>query len=156
MTVSHKDLPNAQLHEPKGISAASVDTTYVANGTGSGVWRSAPYTYSVSVDLTDISTNSTAYVVAPVAGKITRIDVVLQAGITVADSNLSFELGGVAIAGSAIPVGYAGSAAGSVFHSLPSADNTVSAGQAIKATSDGASSTTARATITYKIQVGYT
>lgn len=38
-TIQHKDIPNAQLHEPKGVSAASVDQLYVADGLGSGTWQ---------------------------------------------------------------------------------------------------------------------
>lgn len=39
MSVQHKDIPNAQLHEPKGINSALADTLYVADGLGSGAWR---------------------------------------------------------------------------------------------------------------------
>lgn len=41
--VEHKDLPNADLHEPKGVSAASSGQIYVANGSGSGSWRYIPH-----------------------------------------------------------------------------------------------------------------
>lgn len=41
--VQHKDIPNNQLHEPKGVSGASPNTVYVANGSGSGSWQSAPF-----------------------------------------------------------------------------------------------------------------
>lgn len=39
MTIQHKDVPDAQRHEPKGISTATVDQVYVANGSGSGTWK---------------------------------------------------------------------------------------------------------------------
>lgn len=35
----HKDATGADLHEPKGISAASSGEVYVADGAGSGVWE---------------------------------------------------------------------------------------------------------------------
>lgn len=38
MAVQHKNLPDNQLHEPKGAVTASNGTMYIANGTGSGVW----------------------------------------------------------------------------------------------------------------------
>ena len=38
MTIQHKLITNADLHEPKGVSAASNKTVYVANGSGSGAW----------------------------------------------------------------------------------------------------------------------
>lgn len=39
MTIQHKDIPSAQLHEPKGIVVAAIKTSYMANGAGSGTWR---------------------------------------------------------------------------------------------------------------------
>jgi len=38
--LQHKDLPNSQLHEPKGVSAANAGEIYTANGAGSGAWDS--------------------------------------------------------------------------------------------------------------------
>ena len=40
MTVQHSALTGAELHEPKGAAAASANTVYVANGSGSGAWTS--------------------------------------------------------------------------------------------------------------------
>lgn len=40
-TVQHKDIPEAQLHEPKGASTANAGDTYIANGSGSGSWATA-------------------------------------------------------------------------------------------------------------------
>ena len=43
MTIQHSAITNdADLHEPKGIGSADLDTVYVANGSGSGVWKYAP------------------------------------------------------------------------------------------------------------------
>lgn len=39
-TQSHKDIPDSQRHEPKGISTASSGEIYVADGAGSGSWKS--------------------------------------------------------------------------------------------------------------------
>lgn len=36
--VAHKNLTGTDLHEPKGVAAASANTVYVANGSGSGSW----------------------------------------------------------------------------------------------------------------------
>lgn len=35
----HNTLTGSQLHEPKGVDTAALDTVYVANGTGSGAWQ---------------------------------------------------------------------------------------------------------------------
>lgn len=37
--IQHKDIPDSERHEPKGISSASAETVYVANGSGSGEWK---------------------------------------------------------------------------------------------------------------------
>lgn len=39
--MQHRDIPDGQRHEPKGISTASAGQVYVANGNGSGSWQSA-------------------------------------------------------------------------------------------------------------------
>jgi hypothetical protein len=39
MTIEHKDLPNSELHEPKGVDTAISGTTYTSNGVGSGTWE---------------------------------------------------------------------------------------------------------------------
>jgi hypothetical protein len=39
MSIQHVNIPNAQLHESKGVSTAAANSVYIANGTGSGVWR---------------------------------------------------------------------------------------------------------------------
>lgn len=39
MTIQHKDIPDAEIHEPKGINTAPVSTSYVSTGTGTGSWR---------------------------------------------------------------------------------------------------------------------
>lgn len=38
MTIQHNLITGSDLHEPKGVSAASNKTVYVANGSGSGAW----------------------------------------------------------------------------------------------------------------------
>lgn len=38
MSIQHKNITETDLHEPKGISTALVDTLYIANGAGSGAW----------------------------------------------------------------------------------------------------------------------
>lgn len=38
MSIQHKDIPDAQLHEPKGVATAVNKAVYKANGSGSGSW----------------------------------------------------------------------------------------------------------------------
>lgn len=37
--MQHKNIPEAQLHEPKGISTALAKKAYISNGAGSGSWE---------------------------------------------------------------------------------------------------------------------
>lgn len=39
ISIQHKDIPNAQLHEPKGINAATANKVYKSNGAASGSWE---------------------------------------------------------------------------------------------------------------------
>lgn len=38
MTIQHKDIPDTNLHEPKGVATAAAGDIYVADGLGSGTW----------------------------------------------------------------------------------------------------------------------
>lgn len=40
--IQHKDITEANLHEPKGVSTASANKTYVSDGAGSGAWKKLP------------------------------------------------------------------------------------------------------------------
>ena len=39
MPIEHKNITNANLHEPKDVNTAAANTTYVADGVGSGTWE---------------------------------------------------------------------------------------------------------------------
>ena len=61
--VSHASLTGANLHEPKGVAAATANKVYVSNGSGSGTWQklSPP-------QLSGLSTNGAANQVLAVDG----------------------------------------------------------------------------------------
>lgn len=52
MTISHKNIDDPEIHEPKGISTATTKSVYIADGAGSGSWE-------VITDPTDLTENST-------------------------------------------------------------------------------------------------
>jgi len=97
--------------------------------------------------MTDVSTDGAgsadgvAWVVSPIAGTITKIRGVLGTAITVADAAVPASIAGVDVTNGSLAIVQAGSAAGSVFTATPTAARTVTAGQAIKFTSDGGSTT---------------
>lgn len=39
MSTRHRDIPEAELHEPKGVSTAAADQVYVTDGAGSGTFK---------------------------------------------------------------------------------------------------------------------
>jgi hypothetical protein len=39
LSIEHKDIPDANLHEPKGVVTAASGTAYIADGSTSGAWE---------------------------------------------------------------------------------------------------------------------
>lgn len=157
--VEHVNIPDADRHEPKGISSAASGSVYVADGDGTGTWsniiadvNNANY-MTLNLEIPDVSTAGSFYVVNPILGKIYKLYLCLDNSITGADTTVSAKINGIAVSGSSMTVAYTGSAAGSVFTSTPSGDNTVSAGNCIEILTDGASSTTCRAKVTILMDV---
>lgn len=107
--------------------------------------------YVIHCTIEDISTGQSDWVVAPHAGDITGIWSVIDGVITGADAALSFEIGGTAVTGGGITIANAGSAAGTVDTSSPSAANTLTAGQALECITDGGSTGTVKAQISILI-----
>ena len=108
---------------------------------------------TLNLEIPDVSTAGSFYVVNPILGKIYKLYLCLDNSITGADTTVSAKINGIAVSGSSMTVAYTGSAAGSVFTSTPSGDNTVSAGNCIEILTDGASSTTCRAKVTILMDV---
>lgn len=165
MTVNHKDLTGVSLHESKGVAAASANTVYVANGSGSGTWekvdKDAVNTSSIkdlnkiylTYTIPDISTAGSHFVVTPIAGDIAKIFSTINNAISSANCALTFEIAGTLVTNGAITVAHSGSAAGTVDSSTPSGQKTLTAGQAIEIITDGGSSTACRGTITFELDV---
>ena len=152
---AHASLTGADLHEPKGVAAATSRQVYIADGAGSGVWTTlvnANKAY-ITARLEDVSTAKSVFVVPGVAGDVSKIYSVIDGAIATADCTLSFEIAGTPITSGDITIAYSGSAAGDVDSSTPSAANTITAGQAIEIITSGASTNTVNATITFIIDL---
>lgn len=160
MTIEHKNISNADLHEPKGVSGANVDEVYVANGAGSGTWTNVGNLNLngleqavLTVKVPDISTPASYWTVSPYAGDIIAIYSVIDGAISGADCVLSFEINGVAVTDGNITITQTSSAAGDVDSSTPSSNNTVTAGQSIEIITDGASSGTSNAEVVIVLDI---
>lgn len=55
MTIQHKNIAEADLHEPKGVSLATSNTVYVANGSGSGTWKKVGPTSLLGISTTGVA-----------------------------------------------------------------------------------------------------
>lgn len=163
MATEHVNITDPEIHEPKGAAAASANTIYVADGAASGTWQQIGTSQldsssikninerSFTAEIDNVSTAGSYWVAAPWAGTISKIYTVLHGSIGTADAGLSFEIGGTAITNGNITIAYSGSAAGDADSATPSANNTVTAGQPIEIITDGASTTTAKVTVTFVI-----
>jgi len=54
--VAHATLTGADLHEPKGVTAATVNTDYVADGLGSKTWSSGSLLVGITGQISDFAT----------------------------------------------------------------------------------------------------
>src|SRR3990167_2231401 len=105
----------------------------------------------LNVDMTDVSTAASVWVVAPVACTYTKMWSVISAAITSADAIITTEIGGTLVTAGGMTIANSGSAAGDVDTATPTGANTLTAGQALEIITDGASSTTSRATFTVEL-----
>ena len=108
--------------------------------------------YFLTAKVTDISTAGSTLVAVPDVGNIVKIYTSIKNAITSADAAITFEIGGTAVTNGAITVTQAGSAAGDVDSSTPSAANRVEEGGSIEIISDGASATACEMIVTFVIR----
>jgi hypothetical protein len=108
--------------------------------------------YFLTAKVTDISTAGSTFVAVPDVGNIVKIYTSIKNAITTANAAITFEIGGTAVTNGAITVTQAGSAAGDVDSSTPSAANRVEEGGSIEIISDGASATACEMIVTFVIR----
>lgn len=108
--------------------------------------------YFVTVEIEDISTAGQSYIPVPAGGKVIKIWSAINGAIATADATLTAKINGTAITGGAITVTQSGSAAGDVDSATPSAANDVQEGDALEIETDGASTNTVKAFVTFQIR----
>jgi len=158
---THASLTGADLHEPKGAAAASANTVYTANGSGSGTWQkvkdssidtSTIFNINhdfITVSLADVSAPSAILIPISRSCTLSKVTSVIGGAITVADSTITVLKKGGLTTGT-LTISYTGSAEGDIDTLTPVSNNTYVAGDWIKISTDGASSTTA--TITFLLE----
>ena len=150
MAIEHVDIPDGERHEPKGVSTATIDQVYVADGAASGAWRTLPF--QDSVIMADVSAPSFELIAIPNNCIIDSITFVLYNAITVADSTVTITRGGDAASLGTKVIPFTGSAEGTTFVFTPAGNNTLTATthKYLKIATDGASTTTSKMVITIK------
>lgn len=87
--------------------------------------------YSLTLDIADGSAEATYYLIAPHAGTISKIQTVIDGAVSSADITVTGKIGSTAITNGAITIATSGSAAGDIDTATPTAENVVTAGQAM-------------------------
>jgi hypothetical protein len=154
----HKDLTGADLHEPKGVASASVDTVYVANGSGSGTWQKIASSQINNTSIKNINKEVATFVMEnvgdpsiillpfPEAGSVTKVTVLLHGALSGADGLLTFTKNGGATLGT-LTLTHTGSAEGTLFTFTPVSNQDVTAGGYLKIANNGASTGAVNATV---------
>lgn len=142
----------------KGATAAAVDSSHMSlqvdadgdlhktDSAGNAFPIDEVY---LTIELTDVSTASSAWVVSPLVGVITRVQTILHSAISAGDAVCTLEINGTAVDGLSITIAQSGSAAGDVDSDTPTAAHAttdVAVGDKIELVSDGGSTTAARVT----------
>ncbi|AIK95915.1 hypothetical protein [Candidatus Odyssella acanthamoebae] len=105
----------------------------------------------LTTKIDDVSTASFAEITSNVAGTIGGITAVLGGAIATANDTIAITIGGVAVTNGNITVTQVGSGPGSVFNSTPTAANVLAVGNALRATTNGASDNTVPLYVIYKV-----
>lgn len=157
----HATLTGADLHEPKGVAAASANTVYVANGSGSGTWSkvgaSSVETGTVKNlnkeqmfgAYTDIGTAGSRYLGFAKPVKVDKIVAVIQSATSGADTVLTFKNNsGLTMGTITVPNG---APAGALYALSPTINNDFLTETRIQIDSDGGTSTNTNVQFTFEL-----
>ena len=145
----HSALTGSELHENKGVAAASNNTVATAASSAT-VWQKVNSNMIdtasifdtnrgvISAVIDDVSTAGTVYIVFPFAVTINKIRTVLGGAITGADSVITVRNHSGGSMGT-LTIANSGSAAGDIDSLNPSSNNTIAADNKMSIETDGAS-----------------
>ena len=91
----------------------------------------------LTLDIADGSAEAVYYLVSPHAGTIKKIWTVIDGVVGTADITITAAIGATAVTGGVVTIATAGSAAGDIDSATPSAQNVLTAGQAMNFTVTG-------------------
>lgn len=146
----HSALTGSDLHEPKGVAAATSGQVYVANGAASGAWTTGFNLNKGTMNTywPDVTTADPLYVVFPFACTIDVITTVLGDGaLATADEVITVTRNGSDSLGT-ITITQSGSAEGNIDTLTPVSNNTLTANQYLRLSNSGASTGTRSCAVT--------
>lgn len=88
MAIEHKDIPNANLHECKGVSAATIEMIQVANGSGAGIWKNRLMKFAGTLSPAIVAANTTAEQTFTISGLVASTDTVIGVSKPTAQAGL--------------------------------------------------------------------
>lgn len=147
----HSTMTGADLHEPKGIESASLNTAYVADGLGSGQWIDIKENFAIAVLFPLIDVAKSYFVPATKTSVLKRISVSINAGINL-DTTITVLKNGVPILNGAVVITASGSAAGNVFSTI--VNEPVSLGDSLQLQCDGGSTQNSDAVVVLHFEAG--
>lgn len=86
--VEHSAIPDADLHETKGVAAATAEMLCVANGAGAGIWKQRLVKYTASLTPALVAANTTAEQTFTITGLVLSTDVVIGVSKPTAQAGL--------------------------------------------------------------------
>ena len=138
------------------IPDAGASANFVlSTGTSTGIAKTSTELNQIvlTIMVPDVSTASSTWIVAPMAGNITKFYTVINGAIATADAVLTLEIAGTPVTDGVITIANAGSAAGDVDVVSPTAARAITAGAAIEIVNAGASTNTIIAWVTLVIDI---
>lgn len=178
MSVQHVDAADPNIHEPKGCAAAAANTTYVADGAGSGAWSAINSSMIDTTSITtwiqglltaetlttkqvlwvhhqiaDISTAGSIIIPIPEDCTVDTVTMVLGGAIATADATISVKNAAAASLGTNVTVAYTSSAKGDTYVFTATSNNVMTGPTWIEISTDGASTNTVTLDVTVKMYI---
>lgn len=150
-TATHASMAGADLHEPKGVAAATINKVYVSDGAGSGSWAKLPAS-CLTIRFPDIGAVSSVYIVIPYTCTVNKIWTAVQTIPTAVNTILTCKNNAGSSMG-IVTVAFSGAAAGDVDFLVPVTNNTFTAGQILTITSDGGATNVVEAMVVIDLTI---
>lgn len=87
-SVEHKNIPDADLHEVKGVAAATAEMLCVANGAGAGIWKKRLVKFTQSLSPVAVIANTSTEQTLTVTGLVAATDTVIGVSKPAAQAGL--------------------------------------------------------------------